>query len=78
MDMNLRKLWETVKDREAGCAAIYGITKSQTWLGNWTTVTTERLEFQIGDVYLLIDKESIEGYKTGMNNQGGEPHAIRC
>ena len=36
------------------------------------------VEFQIGDVYLLIDKENIEGYKTGMNNQGGEPHVVRC
>ena len=30
MDRNLRKLWEIVRDREAGCVAVYGITKSQT------------------------------------------------
>ena len=30
MDMNLSKLWETVKARDAWCTAIHGVTKSQT------------------------------------------------
>ena len=30
MDMNLGKLWEIVRDREAWHAAIHGVTKSQT------------------------------------------------
>ena len=30
VDMNLSKLQETVKDREALCAAVHGVTKSQT------------------------------------------------
>ena len=29
-DMSLNKLQETVKDREAWCVAVHGITKSQT------------------------------------------------
>ena len=29
-DMSLRRLWETVKDREAWHAAVHGVTKSQT------------------------------------------------
>ena len=29
MNMNLSKLQEIVKDREAGCAVVHGITKSQ-------------------------------------------------
>ena len=34
MDMNLGKLREMVRDREAWCAAVPGATKSQTQLGD--------------------------------------------
>ena len=34
MDMNLGKLQEMVRDREAWCVAVHGIPKSQTQQGN--------------------------------------------
>ena len=37
MHMNLSKLWETVKDRGPRHAAVHGVTKSLTWLSDWTT-----------------------------------------
>ena len=39
MDMNLSKLRNIVKDREAWHAAVHGVTKSQTQLSNQTTTS---------------------------------------
>ena len=37
MDTSVSKLWEMMKDREAGRAAVHGITRGRTWLSHWTT-----------------------------------------
>ena len=39
MDMSVSKQREIVKDRETWPAAVHGVTKSQTWLSDWTTAS---------------------------------------
>ena len=53
MDMNLNKLQEIVKDREAWHAAVYEVAKSWTRLSDWTTIaTTDIISYYVKDFEL--------------------------
>ena len=46
MDMSLSKLREIVRDRKTWQAADHGVSKSQTWLSDWTTATNPRISYR--------------------------------
>ena len=43
MDVSLSELRETVMDREVWHAAIHGVTKSRTWLSDWTELNWSKI-----------------------------------
>ena len=50
MDTNLRKLQETVKDKEAKCITVHGVAKNQTGLSNWTTA----MIYDVGHLFIFL------------------------
>ena len=53
MNMNLGKLWGMVRDREAWHAAVHGVTRSWTRLGNWTTAAKYFLAGHLFSSFML-------------------------
>ena len=73
MDMSLSKLWEIVRNREAWCAIVHRVTKSQTRFRDWTTtkykINTQHkhYDFSLRGNYSIEDlavKENSISYKS--------------
>ena len=54
MDMSLSELQELVMDREAQRSVVYGVTKSRTWLSNWTELNYSWIQISLIKYFYII------------------------
>ena len=59
-DMTLGKLWKILRDREAWRAAVHGVMKSWTQVGDWTTITLSAQALVDSRTWLVFPRRSLE------------------
>ena len=57
VDVSLSNLREMMKDREALCVTVHGVTKSWTQLSNWRTTTIEKVNSVNPNRYFLVNQQ---------------------
>ena len=53
-DVNLSKLQKIEEDKGTWCAAVHGVTKSQTWLSNWTTTEEDNFKCHLWILFSFL------------------------
>ena len=62
MDSSLRKLQQTVKNREAWRVSVHGVAKSLTWLSDWTTTTLWEIQSTLRQYWQPYFHECLASY----------------
>ena len=70
MDMYLSKLWEIVKDREAWCVTVHGVTKSQERLSHWTATQSSSESQRFGPLALELSLQSLHSSSAERKREG--------